>query len=97
MDVLPVQASAVPCERIFSSSKETITPRRSRISGVTVEMLQVLKYCFKRDRLDFTTGELADEADYSLDGPVTAHAVQELIASGKFDELNELFTNSTTT
>ena len=31
MDYLPIQASAVPCEQIFSSSAETDTKKRNRI------------------------------------------------------------------
>ncbi len=44
MDILPIQASAVPCERVFSSSKETMSARRSRISPGLMEALQVLKF-----------------------------------------------------
>jgi hypothetical protein len=47
MDILPIQASSVPCERIFSSSKETMTARRSRISPHLMEQLQILKFSAK--------------------------------------------------
>ena len=67
MDVLPAQASAVPCERVFSSSKETCTLRRSRISPQLMETLQVLKFAHKRDHLNFTVGLVAQEEDYMLD------------------------------
>ncbi|KAF9481066.1 hypothetical protein BDN70DRAFT_789769, partial [Pholiota conissans] len=43
-DVLPAQASAVSCERVFSSSEETCTLRCNRISRPLLEVLQVLKY-----------------------------------------------------
>lgn len=56
MDYLPIQASAVPCERIFSSSAETDTKRRNRIKPELMEALQMLKCALKKDRLDFTTG-----------------------------------------
>jgi hypothetical protein len=45
-DVLPVQASAVPCERVFSSSKETNALRRSSLSRIVMKILQFLKYIF---------------------------------------------------
>jgi hypothetical protein len=93
MDILPVQASAVPCERVFSSSKDTITPQRSRLSGITVEMLQILKYRFKRKRLNFLSDELANEIDYTLEGPITVHAASELVATSQFEELKDLFRN----
>jgi hAT family C-terminal dimerisation region len=50
MDILPIQASSVPCERVFSSSKETITARRNSISPRLVEGLQLLKYTRKQGR-----------------------------------------------
>ncbi|KDQ09830.1 hypothetical protein BOTBODRAFT_85546, partial [Botryobasidium botryosum FD-172 SS1] len=53
MDYLPIMASSVPCERVFSASAETDTPRRSRISPALMGALQVLKYALKKDRLDF--------------------------------------------
>jgi hypothetical protein len=65
MDILPIQASAVPCERVFSSAKETMTPRRNRISPELMEMLQILKFSIKNGRsLNFTKGlDWADEWD----------------------------------
>ncbi|KAF8157519.1 hypothetical protein BJ912DRAFT_866959, partial [Pholiota molesta] len=43
LDVIPVQASAVPCERAFSSSKETDTNRRSGLGLEFMEVLQMYK------------------------------------------------------
>jgi hypothetical protein len=39
MDIIPIQASSVPCERVFSSGKETMAPRRRRISAKLMEAL----------------------------------------------------------
>lgn len=44
MDYLPVQASAVPSERVFSSSARTDTVEWNRIKPVLMEALQMLKY-----------------------------------------------------
>ncbi|EPS92713.1 hypothetical protein FOMPIDRAFT_1080322, partial [Fomitopsis schrenkii] len=44
MDYLPVQATSVPCERLFSSAADTDTPKRNRISAELMEALQVLKF-----------------------------------------------------
>ena len=52
MDILPAQASAVPCERLFSSSKETCTPRRNRLTSDLMEALQTLKFSFRSEALD---------------------------------------------
>jgi hypothetical protein len=56
MDYLPIQASSVPCERVFSSAKETDTLKRNRIHPVLMEALQTLKFSLKKDRFDFTGG-----------------------------------------
>lgn len=63
MDYLPIQATSVPCERIFSSSGETDTKRRNRISPLTMEALQMLKFHLKKRRLDFTRGWETPEKD----------------------------------
>ena len=51
MDYLPIQASAVPSKRVFSSSAETDTKKCNRINPVLMEALQMLKFALKRDRL----------------------------------------------
>ncbi|KIL57399.1 hypothetical protein M378DRAFT_47871, partial [Amanita muscaria Koide BX008] len=43
LDVLPSQASSVPCERAFSSAKLTGSDRRSRMKAEIFEILQILK------------------------------------------------------
>lgn len=68
LDVLPVQASAVPCERVFSSSKETFTVRRTCLSDEHMEQLQILKYLYRqeRDGLNFSHGRLVTEEELTL-------------------------------
>lgn len=58
MDYLPIQASAVPCERVFSSAKETDTSKHNRIHPMLMEALQMLKFSLKKDRqsISFTDG-----------------------------------------
>ena len=57
MDILPIQGSSVPCERVFSSAKETLTDRRSRVQPELMEGLQMLKYSVKQGRsINFTAG-----------------------------------------
>jgi hypothetical protein len=94
MDVLPAQASSVASERIFSSSKETCTQQRNNISPTMLEALQILKFIYKQDRLNFTEDLVADERDYMISGPVTPRAVDELMGAGKFRKLNELLVNA---
>jgi hypothetical protein len=52
MDYPPFQATSVPCERVFSSAKETGTAKRNRMSPVLMEALQLLKFALKQC-LDF--------------------------------------------
>ena len=94
MDILPAQASAVSVERVFSSSKETDTARRSRLSPELFEALQILKYSVKRRRLDFTGWQTAKEEDYTIEGPVTLFTIQRLVDQNKLSELAELLDNS---
>ena len=54
MDVLPAQASSVPCERLFSSGKETCTARRNRIQPKLMEALQALKLSARNGSLNLT-------------------------------------------
>jgi hypothetical protein len=75
MDYLPIQASAVPCERAFSSGAETLTARRNRIKPPIMEALQMLKFALKKSRLNFTcdwlTTEAAMDEDDSCSDPLT--------------------------
>ena len=54
MDVLPTQASSVPCERLFSSGKETYTACRNRIQPKLMEALQALKFSSRSNSLNWT-------------------------------------------
>jgi hypothetical protein len=85
LDVLPMQASSVPCERVFSSSKETMTPRRSSLSPRTMEVLQVLKFGYRQDRLNFMTGLVADAHELACE-EVSDKAIGSLLAEGHFLE-----------
>jgi hypothetical protein len=89
LDILPVQASSVSCERIFSSSKETCAMRRNLLSSALLEVLQVLKHVYKQGRLDFTSDLVATEEDYSVESATEA-AINELVSLGKTDELLNL-------
>ena len=47
-DYLPIQSSAVKCERAFSSSGQTITDRRNSLHPQTVGALQILKSAYAK-------------------------------------------------
>lgn len=79
MDILPIQASSVPCERVFSSSKETITAKRSQLRPPLVEALQLLKFSAKQGRqLNFTKGLDRDEEIHELEEREAAQPTEEL-------------------
>jgi hypothetical protein len=66
-DLLPVQASSVPCERVFSSAKLTTTVQRNRISPRLVEMLQIIKYGLKRDGLSFAADWIVTQEEMTIE------------------------------
>jgi hypothetical protein len=96
LDILPVQASAVPCERAFSSSKETCVLRRSLLSTGMLEVIKVLKHLYKGERLDFTSHWIANEEDYSIE-KATEAAIHELVSGAKCEELLDLLRNMDST
>ena len=69
MDYLPIQASSVPCECVFSSSAETDTKRRNCINPLLMEALQMLKFHLKKERLNFTKGWMTVEKEMLEDEP----------------------------
>lgn len=81
MDIIPIQGSSVPCERVFSSGAETDTRRRNRISHELMEALQMLKFTLKRGRtLDFTqgTGKEDEIKELELDGQEDSRIPQDV-------------------
>src|SRR5258707_7196918 len=61
MDYLPIQASSVPCKRVFSPSTVMDTKWRNHINPDLMEVLQVLKFQLKKERLDFMAGWSTEE------------------------------------
>jgi hypothetical protein len=47
LDVLPIPASSVPCERLFSAAKEIADDRRSRLGSKKFEELQIMKFAWR--------------------------------------------------
>jgi hypothetical protein len=46
LDVLPIPASSVPCEWLFSAAKEVADDQRSRLGSKTFEQLQIMKFAW---------------------------------------------------
>jgi hypothetical protein len=50
--VLACQASSVPCERLFSGTKQTATDRRALLGNQRFEELTVMKFAWKMNLWD---------------------------------------------
>ncbi|KXN84360.1 hypothetical protein AN958_12714, partial [Leucoagaricus sp. SymC.cos] len=44
LDILPAQASVVPCDHVFSSAKKIVTVHQNWINLELIEALQMLKF-----------------------------------------------------
>jgi hAT family C-terminal dimerisation region len=49
LDILPIPASSVPCERLFSAAKEVADDRRSRLGSKKFEEMQVMKFAWRNN------------------------------------------------
>jgi len=88
MDIIPIQASSVPCERVFSSSKETVLARRNTLSPDLMEALQLLKFATKQGRgLYFTEGRDKDKEVAELEETEKEHSVEDFLGHYLFHNL----------
>ncbi|KIJ19762.1 hypothetical protein PAXINDRAFT_7043 [Paxillus involutus ATCC 200175] len=87
------QALAVPLEWVFSLSKKTCSDHHNKLSPTMLEALQIFKFTYKQEQLNFTMDLVAEEKDYMISGPITPKAVDELMAGGNLNELAQLFAN----
>ena len=65
LDVLPAQASSVPCERLFSSAKLVATNLRSRLGAERFEEIQLLKWHWRSSLPDLA--QINSDQEYTLD------------------------------
>lgn len=85
-------SAALPCERVFSSSKETDTLRRSALSPL-MEILQILKFIHRSDRLSFTDGLLSSEIEQSI-LDIDLDVIDKPTAEGKIEELYKVISEA---
>lgn len=52
LDILPIPASSVPCERLFSAAKEIADDRCSRLGSKKFEELQIMKFAWRNSIAD---------------------------------------------
>ena len=79
MDLIPIQGTSVPCERVFSASKETARARRNRLGPKIMEATQILKFQ-ARQELSFTEGLKEQDEVAELEGVEEAVPVEDLRA-----------------
>ena len=91
----------MPCERVFSSGKETMTSRRNRMKPQLMEALQMLKFSYRHcgQHLNFTQGTsrveelmlLEKDVDYAIQVPEDFHSfVHSLAINDPQEELNSI-------
>lgn len=93
MDYLPIQASSVPCERAFSSSAETDTVRRNRISPLLMEALQMYKFGLKTDFMNFTADIITPENDLLQENTTRRDLLGDLSSSSRADQREDVMDN----
>jgi hypothetical protein len=67
LDVLPCQASSVPCERLFSASKQTADTRRASLGAKRFEELQVMKFAWRNNVVDLAAWNSGQIEEVDLD------------------------------
>jgi hypothetical protein len=90
MDYIPIQASSVPCERVFSSSAETDTKHCNHISPTLMEVLQMLKFALKKGCLDFMSAWMTEQKDLAIDNPDSDLLSQLMKSEGNPNSFNNI-------
>jgi hypothetical protein len=67
LDVLPCQASSVPCECLFSASKQAADDHWASLGAKCFEELQVMKFAWRRDFTDVTAWNSSQLEKVDLD------------------------------
>jgi hAT family C-terminal dimerisation region len=67
LDVLPCQASSVPCEQLFSGSKQVATDRRARLGSEKFEELQIMKSAWRDKIADLASWNSNQAEEISLE------------------------------
>src|SRR5260370_41821990 len=96
MSYLAIQATAVPSERVFSSSSETVTKHRNRLQPSTIEALQMLKFLYKKSCLDWMKTWKVAEADLELDvAPDVLTNLSSISNKDQYDFLSKVLAEDT--
>ena len=66
-DICAIPATSVPCERLFSAGAEIATDRHNRLGSDRFEQLQIMKYEWSRDAVDWANLNSAATEEVSLE------------------------------
>lgn len=89
LDVLPCQASSVPCERLFSASKQTADVRRASLGAKRFEELQVMKFAWRQNVTDLAAWNSAQVEEIELDEYSELMEAEELAAEWDNEPIDE--------
>lgn len=89
LDVLPCQASSVPCERLFSASKQTADVRRASLGAKRFEELQVMKFAWQQNVTDLAAWNSAQVEEIELDEYSELMEAEELAAEWDNEPIDE--------
>jgi hypothetical protein len=67
LDVLPCQSSSVPCEQLFSTSKQTADTRRASLGAKQFEELQIMKFAWCNNIVDLAAWNSGQIEEVDLD------------------------------
>ena len=67
LDVLPAQASSVPCERLFLGTKKIADDRRSRLGSKVFKELAIMGSAWGPELYDFAAWNTAQVEEVMLD------------------------------
>ena len=67
LDVLPSQASSVPCEQLFSGTKQIADERRSWLGDTVFKELALMKSAWGPELYDFVAWNAAQVEEVMLD------------------------------
>ena len=73
LDILPAQASSVPCEWLFSASKQTAEERHAHLGSQRFEELQIMKFAWQNTVPDLAAWNSAQVED------VNSECLQDLL------------------
>jgi hypothetical protein len=68
LDILPIPASSVPCERLFSAAKEIADDRRARLGPKKFEELQITKFGWRNNVSDLAAWNSGLTEEVNVEG-----------------------------